>query len=661
MARKINDDLGFPGERLPTTPDGHAFIKAKYDELLRQLGTDSSAAIVNCCTIAVKVDIIIRKDTAPATEGYHQIKVVPKGDTRSFVRLPWASYPSSHTTSGTWQDDPSGAWPPEAHEVGHIMGLPDEYSDNWIGSGATPYEGHETDLMANCLAYPQAEAFAAILKIHGFECNCCKEITPFVETFNTVMRTGNIAVANCDIATMNKTIADLVKEREDLYTAHIPLDVKSVILDRITSQLANIFEALDNCPPPAIVETTNVVIRLGYDAITSCNRDLIQEVILQLEARRRAIIAQVSLTADEKSNLMNAIDAMKARLEKALIDCPPITETSVVTGSDGETWCTYGSGTGWNFPLISVDGTGEPITPGDGPKIATGNPPGPVPITPRSTPSGTPIVPEQPKALGPPSSTPETPKTLQTTNKPEIPTKTPEPPRTTNGPPPPDKPVATTNTPPTNTPSNIPDTIFVKAKESVLEGGQTGNPIKGQVVKLFPPSKPPLPGSGGTKTAEDNGFDKPPAQCTTGSDGTCKIDVAKDERPIYRLPDGRPNRNYRLDYNLPSYSGGVVETTGKESKPDLTGLPNGANAIGSNIVIGNRTFMRLSLYQPFNTKFNGPGYFTPILDGNYQEDFCRDKQPGPPLGMQPNSFSALNHALPEAILRLNAVKQTRWH
>ncbi len=44
--------------------------------------------------------------------------------------------------------------------------------------------------------------------------------------------------------------------------------------------------------------------------------------------------------------------------------------------------------------------------------------------------------------------------------------------------------------------------------------------------------------------------------------------------------------------------------------------------------------------------------FKPKFGESYEEDYCRDKEPGPPLGFQPSTFSALNRDLPEARIEL---------
>src|SRR4029079_10317543 len=145
------------------------------------------------------------------------------------------------------------------------------------------------------------------------------------------------------------------------------------------------------------------------------------------------------------------------------------------------------------------------------------------PMTPGSPAEATPSEPtaEIPKfseAVTPSEPTAETPKTTE-----PLPPATPETPDLT------EKPPEEPTTP-------IPDTIFVKAKESVLEGLSTGNPIENQVVKLFPAEEPELPGTGVSKEAEDTGFDKDPVECTTGADGNCAMHVPTEDRALYSLP-----------------------------------------------------------------------------------------------------------------------------
>jgi len=231
----------------------------------------------------------------------------------------------------------------------------------------------------------------------------------------------------------------------------------------------------------------------------------------------------------------------------------------VFTATDGEVWCTYGDGVGEQTTLIEIpieipvaeetpppseETPVEPEIPMT-PEVAI-TPTGPIP----ETPTVAETVPEEP---------PTTPETPQTTEKvPEEPPTTPVPEEPTT----PETPETTEKVPEEPT-SPIPDTIFVKAKEAVLEGATTGAPIENQVVKLFPAEEPELPGTGETKEAEDTGFDKDPVECMTGAGGDCAMQIPADDRQAYDLTgaDEEPGRNYRVDYDLPKDSGGVAETT----------------------------------------------------------------------------------------------------
>jgi len=224
----------------------------------------------------------------------------------------------------------------------------------------------------------------------------------------------------------------------------------------------------------------------------------------------------------------------------------------------------------------------------------------------------------------------------------------PDTPTTTDAPP-------TAVTPPTaDTPPQIPDTIFVKTSEAVLEGGQTGSELQNQTVKLVF-TKPDLPGTGASKTAQDTGFDRDPAQCTTGAGGECKIQVHPDDRPLYGLASsGAKPGHYRLDLNLLKHSGAVAETTGK-TVPDLKNAAlAGGNIAASEFKIGNRKFTRVGIDQPYGRSEDRAAY-SRALGSNAETDYCRTKKPGPPLGLEPRSLGALNHELPGAALKLDGL------
>jgi hypothetical protein len=340
-------------------------------------------------------------------------------------------------------------------------------------------------------------------------------------------------------------------------------------------------------------------------------------------------------------------------------------ELVVPVSLDSGRWCSYGDGVGEPTTLIPIDDFGRPLVPGG-------------PVT--SGPSETPFAPGGPIVVAPPPSTPTiaSPPPGQPTPPagapPEAPTATPPetpvagPPSTPPSQPPGDKPPEqvppTVTAPPASVPPETPVIIFVKATQTVLEGQPQGIGLPGLNTALFPATKPDLPFSnGGTQTAQqDVGFDKDPVKCTTGQGGECKLELDTGTLKDYgiglnaqlNLNQRGGSSNYRLDYSVPQTVGGVVETTGLKALPDLEfGLPNVVNLSTETFNIGDRSFLRLGFDQPFGLDFGFDGHYAKLLGGSmYLSDYCRDKQPGPPLGAQPASFSALNQALPEATVHL---------
>ena len=304
---------------------------------------------------------------------------------------------------------------------------------------------------------------------------------------------------------------------------------------------------------------------------------------------------------------------------------------TVPVANDGGGWCSYGDGRGTPTALTLTDENGIPVASAPSKPLASiaERPPtqgGNVP-TARDTPPTPPAPPPTSERPPPTASTP------------------PAPPVT------PDTPTTVTDAPPRDAPPQIPDTIFVKASETVLAGGQTGSELQNQTVKLVF-AKPDLPGTGVSKRAQDTGFDRDPAQCTTGANGECKIQVHPDDRPLYGLASaGAKPGHHRLDLNLLKHSGAVAETTGK-AKPDLANasLAN-AKLSTSEFNIGNRKFARLEVDAPYSRGDNSVAY-SRALGPNAETDYCRTKKPGPPLGLEPASLGSLNHDLPESTVRL---------
>jgi hypothetical protein len=358
----------------------------------------------------------------------------------------------------------------------------------------------------------------------------------------------------------------------------------------------------------------------------------------------------------------------------------PFTETTVVTATDSNVWCTYGDGVEMDTTIVATDENGTPIevttseettttsetttatsegkpTESQGAPItsegmpATPEPPNIAETLPEEIPTPPEPAPETPKVTEaqpeqPPPTTPETPKVTE--GQPEQPPTTPETPKVTETLP---------EIPPEQPPSPS-TTILYKVRESVMEGQPTGTPIENQIVKLFPTDEPDLPGIG-SKEAEDTNFDADPVQGTSDANGAGKMQVPMKDRALYGLPsaDAKSSQYYRLDYDLPQQSGGVVETTGKDAKLDLkTGTPVGTEVTAEKIQIGQHTYVRLIYKQPYGLHHDFREQFARAYGPKYEEDICRDPEPAPPLGMQSGSLSALNHDLPQATVNFEGAR-----
>jgi hypothetical protein len=205
-------------------------------------------------------------------------------------------------------------------------------------------------------------------------------------------------------------------------------------------------------------------------------------------------------------------------------------------------------------------------------------------------------------------------------------------------------------------------TIYIKASQAVLEGGQTGEPIEGQIVKLVLKDKPVVPSTEERKRADDRGFSRPSPQDTTGADGQAKIDMTSEELLLLtrsnQLPTiaGKPVNNFRIDVNLMKHNGGVVETTGR-TLPDLKGGAIGANVLVEPVQIGDRTWWRIGVNTPYGKTDDLVEKFSKLFGVPVEIDICIIKEPGPPLGREPASYGALNHELPQTSVKLR--KPTR--
>jgi len=217
-------------------------------------------------------------------------------------------------------------------------------------------------------------------------------------------------------------------------------------------------------------------------------------------------------------------------------------------------------------------------------------------------------------------------------------------------------PTETSETPstPTNTPSSDTQvTLIFKVTEAVLKGQPTGSELKEEkLIKLVALEDPPLPTTGEREPEQDTGFDRSPVTCTTGTDGQCQADIPAEDRKIYGFPAGGA-RYYRTwtDLSMRRDSGVVIEDDGGP-KTALPQVSDGAILTGSDFEVGDKAFTRVAIKAPASAVPAIIDTLRKVFGPRLQIDFCDEKKPGPPLGMEPASYSSLNRELPEATIWL---------
>ena len=443
--------------------------------------------------------------------------------------------------------------------------------DDQYIEGGGHQEGHEHDVMNNSLGWPMEAGIQEILSINGAECDCCPKAA--LDHYAAF----NLAYAQSQSALVAKSCPALQRAEQDLL-----------------AQLSTV----QGAPIP--------------------------------------------LT--DKMNLTAAINAQLAAVQAALKDCNRRTATQVrndmavfvlmstpQVATDSTTWCTYGGGTQTRPPGGDDPRDGPPptTTPSPSPSPSPAPSPSPSP-SPSPTPGSTP---SPPPSGGDPKDVP-----VPTGGDPrdkDVP-KPPAPP----GDDPRDKP--TDGDPRDKEPGDDPrdeprtpemSTFIVKAKTSLLRtptGTTTGGePVAGQQVKLFAPSTDvPLPTADGSGPRRDEDFSKDPIQCTTDASGTCSLDVPAAEM---NQPTGSPGGR-ELPVTADANKGITVETPAGSDPPSTSngGVPEGAKVEGS-FTLGEKTYYRMGFGIDAFDRFKLKGtYSLP-----WQEDYCRDKQPGLPDGSVP--------------------------
>lgn len=241
----------------PNNAQNRERINNLAKEYLRNNGVPGNCSYVNCCNICFRVNIRLLSDVI-GEEGYenkyHRIEVVPEYQTRTVDGREVREWTRSFvmglngqgaSTTGTWGDDQDGSWPPEAHEVGHLMGLEDQYHDDAAGHSVT-HEGHQEDLMANCLGWPWEDAINRILEIAGVSCNCCDSmIDSFYQRYGRVWRPANDAIITCNLEVLQQALNDLLDQKRNLEGRNVPITLRYDI-DRLIEKIE---QAIRDCGP----------------------------------------------------------------------------------------------------------------------------------------------------------------------------------------------------------------------------------------------------------------------------------------------------------------------------------------------------------------------------------------------------------------------------
>ena len=172
-----------------------------------------------CCTVKFEFDFSVLAEGAQPPDDAHVVEVKKvKSSHTSWVATPLPTPGSTETTTGEWDSLDTG--PVIAHEMGHMMGLDDEYHNdedgNYVNDNPQP-EGSPPSIMAQTWggAQPLTEHFDAIMEAADIECDCDYTLTidpPYDVNISPGSHTVTVTVAkedgkpakNCDL-TLNIT------------------------------------------------------------------------------------------------------------------------------------------------------------------------------------------------------------------------------------------------------------------------------------------------------------------------------------------------------------------------------------------------------------------------------------------------------------------------
>ena len=172
-----------------------------------------------CCTVKFEFDFSVLAEGAQPPDDAHVVEVKKVNSSHtSWVATPLPTPGSTETTTGEWDSLDTG--PVIAHEMGHMMGLDDEYHNdedgNYVNDNPQP-EGSPPSIMAQTWggAQPLTEHFDAIMEAADIECDCDYTLTidpPYDVNISPGSHTVTVTVAkedgkpakNCDL-TLNIT------------------------------------------------------------------------------------------------------------------------------------------------------------------------------------------------------------------------------------------------------------------------------------------------------------------------------------------------------------------------------------------------------------------------------------------------------------------------
>lgn len=202
--------------------------------------------------------------------------------------------------------------------------------------------------------------------------------------------------------------------------------------------------------------------------------------------------------------------------------------------------------------------------------------------------------------------------------------------------------------------------IVFKASDEAIEAGSRVSSIKSGSLKLTTSKDQPLPTTDTvTKTALDTGSDADPVTCRYGKDGECTVHLAAKDAPNFGFPP-ISSRNYSASLPFHNNNGVVIQEKtsaggAAASRENLPEAPAGVLVTTSNFSIGNQGFTRVSMVGADAIAAEYIAKLRQKLGDRVQIDWCIIYEPGPQLGAEPISYSAIHADLPNATIKLRGL------